>query len=549
MQSRNLTLLWLLPLAALLAVYICRAVNYPLSDYAGYYFGGRALLEGHYQGAYDMELLNRSIAAQGYRDVWVSYAPFPPFTSLVFAPFLPLKIGVSKVWFNIFSALLFLITLYRCCRYLSIRPYFLLALPVVFYIPVINNLFFGQSYLLLSFLLLEGWLAYRKGQDVLSSFLWGVAILFKLFPGVLLIFLLLRKKYRSFLYLSLACGLLFALSLWLNGVAVWKYYLGQAVPKMNAGELNDSWTYIFQSAFMLLKRVFLYDALLNPHPLWQNPWLFVASMAVFKAALLTAAIVITLRKKDDFISFAVWIAVSMLISPNGSSYSLVLLAIPLLAVWASVPASTGKAPESRAGVHSEDQAGPERRQWLRILAATLLLWAACMVSVQRFGSWPVPGQFPRLWLLLLFFACLLWQQDFITRKISDWLLLPALAALFFILDIGRWLPEKNESSYLLSKEEHLFIYDYTVRDNRLVYYSRDGTGQRETPTDFPASAMSDSGIELRDNQIWFKGSQITNSADHKEKARLIDGKYIVYLSDKNRGIGFYTLRKIPLSNR
>ncbi len=51
-------------------------------------------------------------------------------------------------------------------------------------------------------------------------------------------------------------------------------------------------------------------------------------------------------------------------------------------------------------------------------------------------------------------------------------------------------------------------------------------------------------LEVRDKQIWYKGKQLTNSPDAKKKPLLIDGVFILYLSDKNRGPGFYTLRKL-----
>ncbi|HEY4064847.1 MAG TPA: glycosyltransferase family 87 protein, partial [Puia sp.] len=428
MPNRRSPLLYLLPLMLLLGVCVKRAVSVPFSDYAGYYSGSRELLRGHPLDAYNMLQLNLTIEAQGYKDVFVSYAPFPPFTSLVLAPFLLLPMGLSKILFNCCSCALFLFTLYRSSRFLAVPPWLLLLLPLVFLFPLVNNVFFGQSYLLLSCLLLEGYMAYREERIVASSLLWGIAILFKLFPGVLFVFLLLRKKYKQALYLSVACGLLFLLSLSINGVTVWKYYLSEVVPKLNNGELNDSFTYVFQSAFMLFKRVFLFDALLNPHPLVSNnPYAFAATMAVFKAVILSSAILLTIWKKaDDFFSFAVWLAASMLISPNGSSYSLVLLVIPVLALAAKNQSVSTKYP-------------------FVLLLSLLVLVATCNISVQRFGAYPVFGQFPRLYGLLIFFGLLLWKGMRGERRIKTpfAILALCLTLLLFTLDIRKYLPGKD----------------------------------------------------------------------------------------------------------
>jgi hypothetical protein len=367
-------------------------------------------------------------------------------------------------------------------------------------------------------LLAEGYLAYREEKIVLSSTLWAIAILFKLFPAFLFLFLLLRKKYRNVLYLGIACGLLLLPSLWLNGITAWKFYGSVIAPKMGRGELNDSWTYIFQSAFMLLKRCFLSDGLLNPHPILDNPYLFTLGMALFKAFILSTAALLTLREKDDFFPFSVWVMASMLISPNGSSYSLVLLLIPLLAL-----------------VHRTGTIRP----YLTI-AAILLLAAACAVTVSRFGAFPVWAQFPRLYLLLLFYGLLLMQG----KRIWSVGLFTLLTLLFFVLEIRGYLPETDPSSYVLTKEQHLFICDYTARDGRLTYYYRDESGKHEQATDIPVSTLITDGVSLQDNQIWYKGSKLTDSPDRKEKAALVNGEYILYLSDKHRGVDFFTLRKL-----
>jgi hypothetical protein len=552
MVNKNKLLLYFIPLALLLAYALRHSLHAPASDFAGYYYGSRELLTGHYQHAYDLQTLNNLISGDGYKGVFVSYAPFPPFTSLVLAPFLLFPMGMAKVIFNLVCAALFVFSLIRSCRYFSIPPYLILLIPVVFFIPIFNNLAFGQSYLLLCCLLLEGYRAYRERSPILSSFLWGLAILFKLFPAFLFLFLLLRKKYRETLFLAMACGLLLLPSLWLNGLPAWKFYVSEIAPKMGRGELNDSWTYVFQSAFMLLKRTFLYDGLLNPHPLLNNPYIFVIGMAVFKALILSPAILLTLRNRDDFFSFSVWVMASMLISPNGSSYSLVLLVIPLLALGSSPRISPSISPGISPGIPPGISPGNTPGIPPGILVAILVLVAACTIPVSRFGSFPIWAQFPRLYLLLLFFIFLLSRGN---GGLVNAGLVAIIGLGFFALDIRGYLPANEASSYVLTKEQHLFICDYTVRNNKLVYFYQDDSGVHEQPTDYPVHDLTSDGVGLEDNQIWYKGKKLTDSPDRKEKVALVDGKDIFYLSDKNRGVGFFTLRVlqdaavIPVSSR
>ena len=95
-------------LTVLVGYFIFSAVAAPLSDYANYYFGSIALLQGDYQLVYDMYSLNALIVAKGFDGVFACYTPFPPFTSIILAPFLVFPVVASKIIFNIvqFTAIL-----------------------------------------------------------------------------------------------------------------------------------------------------------------------------------------------------------------------------------------------------------------------------------------------------------------------------------------------------------------------------------------------------------------------------------------------------------
>lgn len=530
--------LWAIPLLLVLAFGLRRSLSTPPSDFAGYYYGGRALIHGEYTEAYDMTRLNDRIAADGWHHTFVSYTPFPPFSSLVVAPFLIFRMDVAKTVFNCVSIALFLMSVLRITQYLSTPPYLVLALPVIFFIPLINNLAFGQAYLLLFTFLTEGWLAYRRQRRIRSSLFWAAAILFKVFPAFLFLFLLLRKRYRDALSLGIGCAFLFISSLLINGTAAWNFYIFTITPRMNLGELNDSFTYVFQSGFMLFKRAFHYDQLLNPYPVADNPWLFTVSLAVFQSLVLTPAILLTIRcakEKDDFLPFTVWIAASMLISPSGSSYSLVLLLLPLLAFAHPTPPPAA--------------ARPARE----IILAILLLTAACVIPVDRFGALPLLAQFPRLYLLLLFYLLLNLQRPN-ARSLSPRSINPrslslavAFAALFFAFDIRGNLPAKDPGSYVLTNEQHLFVNDFTTRDNHLIYSWRDDKGTHEQRTDYPVYSLANDRVKIQNNQIWYNGQQITASPDRKAKPAVLNGNRIIYLSDQGRGFEFYTLREIKLA--
>jgi hypothetical protein len=502
-------------LVGLLGYFIFGAAGAPFSDYAGYYFGSKALLQGDYQYVYDTWSLNALIAEKGYSGVFVCYSPFPPFTSIVLAPFLGFPVAVSKIVFNIFSVTLFVIALARTIKYFSIPIWIVWLIPVLFFIPLRNNIYFGQAYLLLFTLLLEGYMAYKKGKMVIAALLWAVAIVFKLFPLVILFFLLAKKKYKQVTFCVAACMLLGIVSVVFNGFASWQYYVFTIFPRVSGGDLNNSYTYLFQSAFMLLKNLFVYDELQNPQVLFNSMPVFIISMVLFKSVILAFCVGITIHKTTtDLVAFAVWITASLLLSPNGSSYSLVLLLIPLLALANSKP--------------------------VYVYAAMALVFLINIIPVQALAKWPLLLQFPRLYLLLLFFLLIMVIAG--TRLP----LKPCIAFFMLLLlaDAPKLFAQKDNSEYLL-KEKLPLVYAYAIKNNQLVYYYWNETGSHETSTDYQVTQAETDNVHIQNNQVYYKNKQLTSTPDRKQQVMLINGTDIIYLSDKDRGFSFYTLRRIP----
>ena len=110
------------------------------------------------------------------------------------------------------------------------------------------------------------------------------------------------------------------------------------------------------------------------------------------------------------------------------------------------------------------------------------------------------------------------------------------------------LNEPDKSTYLLHTEKHLLIYDYRIENGRVLYTYWTDTGNDEEHTTVDVKTWEQVGLLVNNRQIYYRGKKITSSSDRKLKPTLIDGEYILYLSDKHRGIGMYTLRKIMLAD-
>ena len=160
-----------------------------------------------------------------------------------------------------------------------------------------------------------------------------------------------------------------------------------------------------------------------------------------------------------------------------------------------------------------------------------------------FEQLPVILRFPRLILMCALFGFMFWMSE---AKVNG------KVFLFFILLLGapalfQSTQVPDPSKRLLSSSMHNLIFDYGIK-NGFIFYKYWYDGPETYTTDIAATDLKIEDVTIRENQIFYGGRQLTNSADNKLKASIIDNHSIIYLSDKGKGIGFYTLRTIPLNH-
>jgi hypothetical protein len=518
---RNLPsrLLWF-PLIFFLFFCIYQATRSPVHDFANYYFGSYFVVKGEFdKSLYEPLVFNQKIISAGVKDIWASYSPNPPFTTLLFLPFVYLDIEDAKLMFNILSVALFLSSLIRLAQSQQIPVHHIALIPFTFFFALYNNISFGQVYFLLFFLLVEGYLAMKEEKWLLCAFFWAVAIIFKITPGVLFFFLLFKKKYKALIMLSSACIVLFAISLIINGTDVWRFYISTILPKANQGEVTAAaFSINYQSAHMFFKFLFIPDALDNPNPFFASFTMFTLGILIFKIAIIVLAALYTVKGKSLFATWAIWIVVSFLISPYGSTYAYILFLIPLLIFY-------------------------EKNKTSFVIYA-LIIFAVVNFPLKYLYAMPLFFQFPRLYLLLIIFVTLiLWA-----RPRWNWKTSVLLAGLFIALETFNFPRQADNSTYLFDRDAHQLIYDYTIEDGYFCYsYWSDSGGQRHK-THLRASALDFDALDIVDNQIFYGSRQITASPDKKLKASILNNNTIVYLSDKGRGYGFYVFRKLSLDS-
>lgn len=514
---------YLLPCIALAIFYIFRSYSFQIHDFANYYFGAKAILNNSFTPEiYSALHFNQLFAEAGVENLFINYYPNTPFISVSFIPLTFLEWEQSKLIHNIIGSALFIISIIRLSIYCKLPKWNLLFIPVLFLVAIKNNILFGQTYFFILFLITEGFLLYEKNKTSLASILWSLAILIKVIPIVILFWLCFKKDLTTIFKITLCCLLVSIITIPIVGFDSLKYYMTDAFPSSSAGLIYDGFTVRAKSAIMLFKIAFIHDALLNKSPIVDSNFLFMLSNILYKGFIFSAAASLTYHKsKDIFFSFSIWIVAGLLIGPTSSSYSKILLLLPIIYVL------------------SRDKESMNKYSQYLILGITVLI---INYPSNYLYNLPMPFNFIKLILLFIVFILLL-------RLISfewSWLIMCSFLALFTIQTTTNPIPESDFRYLKLNHAPPTIMSKLKIKNGSVHYVYWGVNGEKEAETNIKISAYTKENIQLINNQLFYNDKQITDSKDRKLDPYLINQSTIIFLSDSGRAPGCYTIRKIEI---
>jgi hypothetical protein len=496
--------------------------SYPVHDFGNYYYGSRFATEGKnisdiYE-PYKFNLAVRELPEMQHEKFLLNYAVVPPFTLFFYAPLTALDVHLSKFVFNLISVLVFCFFLFKLLEFLNLKNKWILLLPILVFIPFRNNLLFGQAYLLLTGFIMGGFLAESKNKNLPAAIYYSLAIVLKISPAILLLYLLLRKKFRLLLFTAVISSILFLLPVLITGWNFMLDYLVKSIPRMVQNEINNPFATTYQSITVLLRNLFISDQLLNPDSTFNAPVIFSVLSGIITGILFLLLVIKITKSADDFSAFAITLFGSLVLTSYTSSYSLVL-AIPLCLFVL--------------------------RNDLRKITCLLLIFLIANIPVSAFQSLPLLLRFPRLYLLIGLFLLITYHKEIFVSHFK-WF----LASIVFFIGVSFMMLKKSDeaSTYFLSNEAGLLSYDFQISGNNLLLKTLYEDGSRDREYVLADGVRSINPLSIVNGQVYYNGS-ITNGSDNKLNPILINNSEVIYLSDKNRGIGFYTLRKLMVKEK
>ncbi|RUQ90370.1 glycosyltransferase family 87 protein [Legionella septentrionalis] len=232
---------------------------------------------------------------------------------------------------------------------LGVRIVFKYAFPAEFYrknqfylyllyfafFPVAINTIIGQFGGILFFLTMYGYDALVEKKEVRAGLLWGILVSIKFFPGLLLLYSLSQKKYRTFIVMVATIALLLLIPWLCYGIIIYKHYVSMMSRVLWYG---DSWNASFYGyLFRLWVDVSHY----------QKSWHWVKLSYVILFFLFLIFYLYQLGKQKDSSlkhkGFCLTLVMMLFMSPFGWMYYFSLLLFPLLLSWLEI-SSTPKPP-------------------------------------------------------------------------------------------------------------------------------------------------------------------------------------------------------------
>jgi ubiquinone/menaquinone biosynthesis C-methylase UbiE len=265
-----------------------------------------------------------------------SFAPFPPPTALLLVPLAslaPLDAMRVTTCVNILCLAASILVLMRILSWGLLETAVFVLLSGF---GLVNDLLFGQPYILISLSCIVGYYAYLERKPFLAGICFGLFAPIKYFPVVFLGYFAFRRAWRVVLGGTAAMLCVGLLSI---GILGWKIHqaffavlANHLVAKL---DLQDPFAVSYQSLDSLLRRLFVFDAVRNPWPLWNVPRLHVFGVLATKLALLgvaAAALVRLVRRNPEAAtapSIGILGILTMLLAPATASYHFLLLWLPV----------------------------------------------------------------------------------------------------------------------------------------------------------------------------------------------------------------------------
>jgi Glycosyltransferase family 87 len=265
------------------------------------------------------------------------FKPFPPPTALLLLPLARLQPLDALRVLTVVSVVCLICSVILLAKILSWSLVDSTVFVLLSGYAVLGALRLGQPYILVSLSCILGYYARLKGRSFLAGMCFGLFTPIKYFPVVILVYFACRKEWKVVLGGAAAILMVAAVSVGILGWRIHEDFLSSVLGNhlLAKLDLQDPFSASYQSFDSLFRRLFIYDATLNPTPLYALPRLEGIAVLVTKASILLATIgmLVKLARRDADSatgpSIGLLGVVTLLLAPATAAYHFVLLWLPV----------------------------------------------------------------------------------------------------------------------------------------------------------------------------------------------------------------------------
>ena len=341
------------------------------TDFPNYYTAARLARSGKpLRNFYDWTWFQRQMNYAGIETQLGAYTPQPPLTMLPMLPIAGFAPQVAKRIWLIFNLFLLGYTAWLLSKLGSLPISHVMLLILTGYTSLRSNFVLGQYYVFLLFLLTLTFYLIARSKPASSGVVAGIAFALKLYGGPLLLYFVAKRYWKAVASMAGATFAMAIIAIVIFGwVDVW-FYATQILPRTLEGVPPDPYNPGIQVVATLLRRLFMADPELNPHPFYNAPALFFFLQPLISLTIVIfAALAVALNRVGTCgRDFAIFTIALFLISTSVASYTFLLLLLPIVLCL--------------------KEAG--RRESLFLISCYILLNAPL----------PAARLFPKVWLLL-----------------------------------------------------------------------------------------------------------------------------------------------------
>lgn len=535
---------YLLPTAVLCFYFLIISYDAPLHDFSNSYFSARLVHEGIPPETviFDIYAFNSYIWELGYTDVLVDFYVNSPFTLAAFYPLAYIEDAyLAKFVFNSISVLLFLAGLFLLAKKtIPDSKWLLLCIPILFYVPIRNQILFGQSYFIVFFFVVAGYYVLEKRKEYGTGILLGFAALLKFFPVFYGIPLAFQKRWKAIGFCILGTLLFVIVGVSITGYSLWELYFTDILPHTFSSKTTTDYRVNYQSLDVFFKFLFVEDSYYNPDAWIADERIYAIANWITKAIIIGSAIGLSIRKKNNtFALLAIWVTTLFLAQGRTATYAQILWIIPLFVIFplfqhkertiSNVPARYSK----------------QRIQVVSVLLLLGLLLLICNFPFRELGDKPIFIQFSRIWLVVLLSITM---YKFIDTTFHLKYIALTFVVLFPLSYSALKGVEEDESQYALSEKQHFMIYDFFEDQGKLSYKALGRNGDETIQTEIPVTSFDTESITIKDHQLYKGNRLITRNSSLKKKPVLVNDSRVYFLTDHHSRRGAFTLKYIDIYN-